>query len=78
MAPMGRGEEPQVRTTVASSARRPALRQSRKQRNKRTSRFSTDRPQRSSQTMATTANAAAVQAQAQAENRESLAALPGA
>src|SRR5690606_9103735 len=29
MEPMGRGEEPQVRTTVANKARRPALRQSR-------------------------------------------------
>jgi hypothetical protein len=38
--PTGRGDEPQVRTTVASSARLPAARQSRSVRSTITSRFS--------------------------------------
>src|SRR5215212_9179248 len=38
--PIGRGDEPQVRTTVASSARLPARRQSRSVRSTITSRFS--------------------------------------
>lgn len=38
--PTGRGDEPQVRTTVESSARRPATRQSRSVRSTITSRFS--------------------------------------
>src|SRR4051812_41942417 len=44
MEPMGRGEEPQVRTTVASSARLPACRQSRSVRKTITSRFSIASP----------------------------------
>jgi hypothetical protein len=40
MEPTGRGEEPHVRTTVASSARLPSMRQSRKVRKTMTSRFS--------------------------------------
>jgi hypothetical protein len=40
MEPTGRGDEPQVRTTVASSARLPARRQSRSVRSTITSRFS--------------------------------------
>ena len=40
MEPTGRGDEPQVRTTVASSACFPATRQSRKVRSTITSRFS--------------------------------------
>src|SRR5690554_4215013 len=40
MEPMGRGDEPQVRTTVANKARRPAKRQSRKARSTTRSRFS--------------------------------------
>jgi hypothetical protein len=42
MEPTGRGDEPQVRTTVASSARLPATRQSRSVRSTITSRFSMD------------------------------------
>ena len=42
MEPTGRGDEPQVRTTVASSARLPAARQSRSVRSTITSRFSID------------------------------------
>src|SRR4051812_2581379 len=42
--PIGRGEEPQVRTTVASSARLPAWRQSRSVRKTITSRFSIASP----------------------------------
>ena len=38
--PMGRGDEPQVRTTVASKARLPSKRQLRKVRNTMTSIFS--------------------------------------
>src|SRR6478735_2252527 len=38
--PIGRGDDPQVRTTVESSARRPACRQSRRVRSTMTSRFS--------------------------------------
>jgi hypothetical protein len=40
MEPIGRGEEPQVRTTVASSARWPAWRQLRNVRKTMTSMFS--------------------------------------
>ena len=40
MEPTGRGDEPQVRTTVASRARWPAWRQSRRVRKTITSRFS--------------------------------------
>ena len=42
--PTGRGDEPQVRTTVASSARLPATRQSRSVRSTITSRFSISCP----------------------------------
>ena len=40
MQPTGRGDEPQVRTTVASTARLPSWRQSRSARKTVTSRFS--------------------------------------
>ena len=40
MEPTGRGDEPQVRTTVANNARWPDLRQSRKLRNTMTSKLS--------------------------------------
>ena len=40
MEPMGRGDEPQVRTTVASKARLPSKRQLRKVRKTMTSMFS--------------------------------------
>jgi hypothetical protein len=42
MEPIGRGDDPHVRTTVASKARCPAWRQLRKVRNTMTSMFSID------------------------------------